>query len=233
MIAYYFPDDCEPKRKATAKPQPTVQAKMLAEFMVGEKECEYSVWFPTHYKYEKLPDDSEQLTKWMNEHEKLVNYRAEDLEKEGFTVRIENDNWFTVKGANFPLSISGKPDIIAVKDNLVRIEDCKTGKVRPSHEMQVLVYMRLCPHAPETKWYMKDRIIEGGVVYWEEVIGVSPSRLDAGFTNLFRKSLAILSNPEPAWTVPNKWSCQYCTISKDYCVDRFDGESDTEPHDLF
>jgi hypothetical protein len=228
-----FQDDYEPKKKVTKKAQPTVQAKMLAEFMVGEKECEYSVWFSTHYKYEKLPDDSEQLNKWMNEHEKLVSYRVETLQKEGFIVHVENENWFTVKGRNFPISISGKPDIVATKDDLVRIEDCKTGRVKPSHEMQVLVYMRLCPYAPETKWYTNNRVIEGSVIYWDNVTEVSHSRIDTGFKSLFRKSLAILSNLEPAWTAPNKWACQYCSISKDYCVDRFEGESDIEPHDLF
>jgi hypothetical protein len=233
MFATDFQYDYEPKKQATVKTQPTVQAKMLAEFMMGEKECEYSVWFPTHYKYEKLSDDSEQLNKWMNEHEKLVSYRADELQKEGFTVYIENANWFTVKGTNYPISISGKPDIIAIKDDLVRIEDCKTGKVKPSHEMQVLVYMRLCPYAPETKWYTKNRIIEGAVIYWNGATEVSHSKLDVGFKNLFRKSLAIIASSEPAWTAPNKWACLYCNISKDYCVDRFEGESDTEPHDLF
>jgi hypothetical protein len=80
---------------------------------------------------------------------------------------------------------------------------------------------------------MKDRIIEGGVIYWDETTEVSASKLDAGFQSLFRKSLAIISNSEPAWTVPSKWACQYCSIPGDYCVERFDDEFDTESHALF
>lgn len=221
------------KKEPTKKQKPTVRVTQLAPLMAGEKECEYSVWFPAHHQYEKLPSDSSSLDTWLIEHRELVNFRAAQLKAEGFTVFIEDANSFNIDGTTYKLRISGKADIIAIKCSQVRIEDCKTGKRKASHRMQVLLYMLLYPVAPETKGRFKDLALEGRLVYPDGVVEISSSEVDSQFKELFRKTVARISNLQPVRMAPSCWECTYCNILSVYCPARIDPESGTGDHNLF
>jgi hypothetical protein len=56
----------------------------------------------------------------------MVIQRASQLQAEGFTVYVEYANSLKVNGKIFDICVAGRPDIVAIKDNWVVVEDCKT-----------------------------------------------------------------------------------------------------------
>jgi hypothetical protein len=93
--------------------------------MADEIQCHWSSWFRTHYRYEKLSTNFDSA-KWAVNHRALLNDRVHDLEAEGYTVYVEGENWFEVLGRSFAVKVSGKPDILAIREQQAFVEDCKT-----------------------------------------------------------------------------------------------------------
>ena len=92
--------------------------------------------------------------------------------------------------------IADRPDIIAIKDDWVIVEDCKSGKKRKSHRYQVLLYMLLLRHADNTKEQCKNRQILGRLIYPDEIEDISSIYLDQTFLNKLHQTLKILTSPE-------------------------------------
>ncbi len=93
----------------------------LAPLLAGEKMCNFSLWLPTQYQFEKPPSNYDS-----SEHDEMVIQRASQLQAEGFTVYVEYANSLKVNGKIFDICVAGRPDIVAIKDNWVVVEDCKT-----------------------------------------------------------------------------------------------------------
>ena len=66
---------------------------------------------------------------------------TDEYEQRGFTVTVERQNDFRLQlgGA----TISGRPDIVAWRDDEAVIVDAKAAKPNPSHEIQVMLYIML------------------------------------------------------------------------------------------
>ncbi|GAB4375176.1 MAG: hypothetical protein Kow00121_20550 [Elainellaceae cyanobacterium] len=199
--------------------------------MTDEIQCPWSVWFRSHYKYEKLNRDFDSA-KWNASHRALLNDRVSQLQAEGWAVYVEGENWFEIIGRQYVIKIAGKPDLIAIRDEQIWVEDCKTGRKKNSDLYQELLYMLLLPLSHPKCRGMQ---LQGRLVYPDGAIAISNEQVDEAFKAQFREAIALLSSTAPVRKVPNFQECRYCDISGTYCPERIENSQlgDTDEHDLF
>lgn len=133
----------------------------LAKLMTDEIQCPWSVWFRTHYQYKKLSRNFDSA-KWSISHRALMNDRISQLQTEGWAVYVEGENRFEIVGQQYVIQIVGKPDILAIRDEQIWVEDCKTGRKRNSGLYQVLLYVLLLPLSHPK---CRGRKLQGRLVY--------------------------------------------------------------------
>ncbi len=184
----------------------------LAKIMAGEKRCQYAVWFQTQYQFDKPPSSYDS-----SEHDEMVIQRAQQLEREGFTVYVEDANSFKVHGQSYEICVAGRPDIVALKDGWVVVEDCKSGKRRDSHRYQVLIYMLLLPLAPETQHYCQGQIPHGRLIYRDGTVEIPACCVDRQFKEFFRETIAAIATAIPPTRSASTWECHYCNIPPADC----------------
>lgn len=213
------------------KPFPSIWVTGLARLMADESQCQWAIWFRTHYKYEKLASDFDSA-KWNASHQALLRRRAVDLETDGYKVHLEGENWFEVAGRSFPVKVAGKPDIVAIVGQQGFVEDCKTGRKKNSDLYQVLIYLLLLPVSQPRYRGLK---LSGRLVYPTEVVEIQAELVDEVFKGQFREAIALLSNPHPPRKVPSFQECRYCDIPVQCCPERQESKPDSEgeDHDLF
>ena len=199
--------------------------------MTDEIQCPWSVWFRTHYKYDRLSRDFDSA-KWNASHRALLDDRLSQLQAEAWAVSVEGENWFEIVGRHYAVKIAGKPDVLAIRDQQVWVEDCKTGRKKNSDLYQVLLYMLLLPLSHPQCRGLK---LQGRLVYPDGAIDISSEQVNEDFKAQFRGAIAILSSTTPARKVPSHQECRYCDISAQYCAERVDAkpDQDLEKHDLF
>ncbi|NES05274.1 MAG: Dna2/Cas4 domain-containing protein [Okeania sp. SIO2F4] len=184
----------------------------LAQILANEKQCKYAVSLQTKYKFDK-PSSNYDSSK----HDEKVLERAAELHNEGFTVYIEDDNSFKAYSKKFPICVSGKPDIIATKDNWVIVEDIKTGRRKNSHKMQVLLYMFLLPLASETQELCHQQIPHGRIVYSDNIVEIPTWEVNQEFKQRLRELLAIICSAKIPKPTPSIWECRYCKVPDNHC----------------
>ena len=199
--------------------------------MTDEIQCPWSVWFRTHYKYEKLSRDFD-AAKWSANHRALLNDRLSQLQVEGWAVSVEGENWFEIMGQQHAVKIAGKPDILAIRGEQIWVEDCKAGRKKNSDLYQVLLYMLLLPLSHRCCRGMK---LQGRLIYLDGAIDIANEQVDEAFKAQFREAIALLSSTVPPRKVPSFQECRYCDISAQYCLERMESKPDEglEEHDLF
>ena len=208
---------------------PYVWTTWVTKPMAAEQQCLYSSWFKAHFTYDKLPSDFD-LAKWTAEHGEMVAARAEALQAEGYTVFLEDQNAFRVRGKSGAI-LSGKPDIVAVKGDEMLVVDCKTGQQRHSDVMQVSLYMFVLP-LPNGHHAYKGQTVTGEVMYRTGSVEVPPEALDGFRETLVRTVERVVARevPEP---VPSYRECRFCDICKDYCPARIEEPPAVVEVDLF
>ena len=193
----------------------------LAELLANEKDCQYALWQRTHYQFEKQPSTYDR-----SEHDEMLIKRALQLQNEGFTVYVENQNSFKYRGQIFDICVSGRPDIIAIKDNWAVVEDIKTGKRKDSHKMQVLLYMSMLPFAPETQHLFKGHIPHGRLVYRDGILDFPKWFVNDKFRQRLQQLIAMLCNSQAPKSKPSDWECRYCPIPSTCCSAKLDRRTD-------
>lgn len=189
---------------------PTWITKLLAD----ENKCWYSAWYKAAFKYEKRPDDPERkefFREWTAKHDAIVRRRATELKLEGWTVKVEEEGEFRVRGKNG--AISGKPDIVAMKDDEVLVIDAKSGKPRQSDHWQVLVYMLMLP----LDWLKGFDKIRGEVEYQAGTVDVRP--LTPAEKTKITDALKLVTGDVAPEAVPSQGDCRYCDIAN--CTFRY------------
>jgi hypothetical protein len=172
---------------------PSIWVTWLAKLMTDEIQCPWSVWFRTHYKYEKLSRDFD-AAKWSANHRALLNDRLSQLQVEGWAVSVEGENWFEIMGQQHAVKIAGKPDILAIQGEQIWVEDCKAGRKKNSDLYQALLYMLLLPLSHQCCRGMK---LQGRLIYLDGAIDIANEQVDEAFKRSFgRRSpcLAALSH---------------------------------------
>ena len=214
-----------------SKSVPSVWITWLSKLMADELQCHWSVWFRSHYTYEKLPVNFDSA-KWSARHQGLLNQRLTSLEEEGYLSYVEGENWFEVPGRQYAIRVAGKPDIVAICGDSTWVEDCKTGKPKNADLYQVLLYMLLVPLSIER---CRGRQLDGRLVYADGIIDIPASQVNSEFKAQLREMIATLSSTTPARKVPSFQECRYCDISTQYCPERVETKLDQnlKHHDLF
>lgn len=216
---------------AIKRESPYIWVTWLTPLLAGSSFCQWASWFQANYTFEKPSSD---FSEWRIKHGRLLNKRVKKLESEGYNVYIEDENKFTIIGRNGITKVAGKADIVAIKGNQIIVEDCKTGQKKDADLMQVLTYMLLL-RAPGGVPHCKGKTLEGRLIYGDEIIDVPSEMLDQDFKDYFREIVHLVSISTAPRKVPSFKECQYCKISKKYCLERIEVEvSDVqEEHDLF
>jgi hypothetical protein len=207
---------------AKRRTDPYIWVTWLTKLLAGESTCEWSAWFRAHHTdYDKLPIDFD-LARWTVEHNELVNARREQLLDEGYQVLIEDENAFKRIGRT-GIVVSGKPDILAIRDGVGVIEDCKTGRPRTSDQLQVLVYMLLLPISNPR---CEGVTLSGRVVYRTSAVDVPATGLDDAFRSRFVDLVQRVGGESPLAKHPAWSECRWCDVGPADCLYRV-----TEPPD--
>ncbi|BAY22425.1 hypothetical protein NIES2100_21880 [Calothrix sp. NIES-2100] len=198
----------------------------LSSLMGEDKQCKYTAWLSANYQFPKRESDFDSSA-----HDRMVKQRAIQHKNQGFAAYIEDDNSFTINGET--CDIGGKPDIVVNENGQIIIEDCKSGKRKTSHRMQVLIYMLLFPLSPQGQQICQRQAPSGRLVYPNGIVEIAPSEVNTEFKEFFRQTVAIVSSTTPPCQSPSHWECRYCNVPSAYCPAKFDKEANTENHDLF
>jgi len=139
------------------------------------------------------------------------------MEKLGYEVFVEGQNSFKLERGGF--IISGKPDLIAIdrEKNVAIVEDCKSGKPRPEHAVQVMLYMMLIPM---TLPQYSDINLYGTVVYKDGVkdVDITPDMIDKELKNAVWSTVQQITGDESGChRVQSFYECQFCDLSDGYC----------------
>jgi hypothetical protein len=191
----------------------------LAEMLTDDKQCHYAQALMTQYQVEKKPSNYDS-----SEHDEMVVERARQLQAEGYKVYVEEENSFKYHGKYFPICVGGRPDLRPMKGNQLIVEDCKSGRRKHSHKMQVLLYMFLLPFAPETKALYQGKIPHGRIIYQDGIVDIYPEEVNAEFQQKLRNVIATLCNSTLPQATPNKWECRYCPIPHSHCPAYYSSE---------
>lgn len=209
---------------------PFVWVSWISKLMAGEHQCQWASWFRSHYQWNKLPSSFD-LARWTAEHMEMLRARRATLEAQGFTVYTEGQNAFKLTGET-GIQVSGKPDIVAIREPETYVEDCKTGTPRHSDHFQVLVYMLSLPHMEGAG--RGRRRLDGRIVYGNRIVDIPSAKIDAQLRELFRKTVLMIGGQKPARKVPSWGECQFCDISKADCPERIDSKPQAAGnHNLF
>ncbi len=195
---------------------PYIWVTWLTKLLAGESQCQWSAWYRAHHReYEKLPSNFD-VAQWTVEHNELVQQRREQLSNDGYDVYVEDENAFRRVGKT-GIIVSGKPDLLAVRDGDGIIEDCKTGRPRTSDQIQVLVYMLLLPIGNPRCSKLR---LSGRVVYKSSAMDVPASALDEAFRSKFVDLVRRLGGDSPLAKNPVWSECRWCDIGPSDCLYR-------------
>lgn len=191
----------------------------LTGLLAGDKHCLFAAWYRAHFKYEKRRDDNFDSAAWSAAHNALVLKRKAELEADGWTVTVEGQNDFKLKGK--AALLAGKPDLIAVRKGEALVVDCKTGRPRNSDFWQVLLYLLALrftrPGLPP---------VSGEVCYPDSPLTVVRDDLTPAREGQIYALLRDVGSDDRPETTPSKHECSFCDIAD--CADRF-VEADEQP----
>jgi hypothetical protein len=197
--------------------KPYLWVTWLTGLLAGEDACYMQSWLKAHYRFEERADRSFDLEAWKAEHTAMVEFEVARQQQQGWRVTLEDQNKFTYEGQ--AALVGGKPDIIAYRDGLVKVIDCKGGKRRASDYQQVLLYLFFLPRIAK----MAPANLLGEVIYRPDVsnpVCIQPTEVTAEW--IARMSVAVRKvaggvRPE---TVPSARECHFCKVPDALCPDR-------------
>ena len=146
----------------------------------------------------------------------MVRLCTEKYEQRGFTVSVERQNDFRLQVAG--ATISGRPDIVAWRDDEAVIVDAKAAKPNPSHEIQVMLYMTWLPLInPKVQ-----KVKPSGEVYYgeEDVIDIPAASVNDRFREITEGLISRVTSRMPPRKAPSVGECRFCPISSRYCPER-------------
>lgn len=183
----------------------------IVGLITGSATCGYEPWVKANYsRYEKTPSTFD-FAKWRMEHTALMETTVARLVADGWACQVEDQNRFKLVGSSSILV--GKPDIVARKGARVKVIDCKSGRQKDEHTVQVCIYVVALPIV----WERKGLVIDGEVVYQDHSIDIDQAQADHFRQPLFAAMRRMGSDHQP--TVPSEGSCRFCDVAG--CADRF------------
>ena len=165
----------------------------------------------------RIHSDFDQV-KYSIRHTELMRRSTNNLESQGYEVQQEYENEFRLKlqGA----TISGRPDLIAVRGNEALILDVKAAQPSPAHQAQVMLYIMLLQLAGDI---YRDLDMSGQVRYGEDhTMDVAGRDVDDEFRDVVTSLIGRLTAKEAPRKVPSTAECRFCPIPREYCPERIE-----------
>ena len=122
----------------------------------------------------------------MLNHTALLNKRIGNWEIGNYSVAIEGQNSFELRGRS--ATLAGQPDLITQRDGQAVIVDVKNGQDSASHAVQVMIYLCAIPRALERYRTLK---LRGQATYLDHTVRIPAEAVD----DQFIQSLGTL-NPQ-------------------------------------
>ena len=161
---------------ASPRDFPYIWATWLPRLLVGDRSCEWAVWFKAHYQdFSRHPSDFD-LADWQRQHTALLARTTQWWEDHGAEVRLEQQNAFRLRGETAVLA--GRPDLVAIRDKRIDVIDVKTGEPRPWHYQQMLLYMYALRISLDVPVGVH---LAGEIVYPDKSVKVGPGAVHQGF----------------------------------------------------
>lgn len=212
--------------------KPYIHVTWLAK-LLGGHECVWSAWFRAHHQYQKFETQGANLAQWNREHDALMRARRLELERQGYTVTVEEANAFKLEGSL--AIIAGKPDLVACRPATTHAEtgelltpahtlivDGKTGRERESDIWQVLLYLYAYP-----KVRTLTGELEGEVQYksGDVRIATTPAELTPERWAQVLALIQAISRDTPPPRTPSRYECRVCNIGPQDCPQRINTEA--------
>lgn len=194
--------------------KPYIYVTWLAK-LLGGQQCRWRVWFQAHFKHQKYEEEAVNLVQWNRDHYQLVRERRKELEADGWTVTVEDQNSFKLEGQ--AALVAGKPDIVATKPGYVLVVDGKTGRERDADIWQVFIYLFAVPKARPD---LQGQFI-GEVQYKRgDSITLSPTDLTEQRMDDIVGLIRVVDGDTPPEKVPSRDECRRCNIGPKDCPER-------------
>ncbi len=201
-----------------ARIEPYVWVTWITKLLAGEASCVWSAWLRAHYQTARVPTELD-LGTWQMDHSALLRKTVAEHEQNGYTVYAEGQNLFTLKGKSGTLS--GKPDVVAIKDTAGWIVDTKTGAPKASDRIQVMLYMWALP---KTNPAFEGVTFEGKVVYKCGYNIIKPDEIDTTFVKRVGELMKEVCGEGEPHKAPSFKECQFCPVTPEDCVERVEKE---------
>ena len=208
---------------AQRREHPYIWASWLPRLLTGENSCEWAAWFKAHHQnWTKVPSDFNQA-QWILNHTALLNKRKAEWELSHYSVAIEGQNSFQLRGRS--ATLAGKPDLITQRDGQAVIVDVKTGQDSASHVVQVMIYLYAIPRALERYRTLE---LRGQATYLDHTVRIPAEAVDDQFIQSLGTLIRRLAADKPPARVPSRQECRFCDISAMDCPERVDEGSEPE-----
>jgi hypothetical protein len=189
----------------------------ITGLLAADKHCEWAAWFRAHFQgFDKVPSDFD-LAAWKAAHGEMVRTRAGELRGQGYTVFVEDQNKFSLKGN--AATLGGVADLLAVREGEGLVIDCKSGQRRDSDAFQVLTYMLVLPLTHPS---CKGMSLAGEVQYRDGRLPIAAAKLDDQMKNLIRATIERVGGDVPLPRVPSASECRFCDITAADCPERIE-----------
>lgn len=208
----------------TERDKPFIVATWLTKLLSGENSCEWATWFKAHYQRQQAETVPSRFnfTAWRIAHTTLLVQLRGEFANQSYTVTTERQNNFFLRGKT--ATLSGTPDLIAIKHTQGVIIDAKTGRVSAAHPVQVALYMYAVPRALQQH---RGIDFSGLVAYPDQRTEIAPSAVNEAFLKSLTHLIGRVSNSNPAIKVSSAIECGFCDISQKNCPER--AASDERP----
>lgn len=206
-----------------ARDFPYIYVTWLSGLLSGDRSCEWSVWFKTHFQgYDKTVRDFNSA-RWNQEHTALLNRKRDELQGAGYTVYTEAQNKFNLQGG--VATLGGKADLVGgFTPEALTVYDAKTGKPKDSDITQVQIYMWALPRAVPR---YKSAVMSGTLVYSDHEEEIPASTITPAFVERLVALIKRVANVTPAVKIPAAGECRWCDITSVDCAERIEGEEHT------
>lgn len=195
---------------------PYIWVTWLAK-QLGGNPCRWSAWFMARHRYDKVEEMGGDLAQWNREHNALVAARKKQLERDGWVVEVEEQNAFKLEGTK--AVVAGKPDLVAMKGDVVKVWDGKTGREKDSDVEQVLFYLYALPMVRPS---LKGKTLIGEVEYSKgrDVVTLTPDALDEDKLEEMHGMISVIASNDPPARAPSRELCKRCNIGPRDCPQR-------------
>lgn len=205
---------------AKLRDKPYVHVSWLSKILSGTNHCEWAYWFKSHYTAKKRSGSNQYVgSDSQIAHTAMIKKQKQELEDEGYSVSVEDQNRFSWEGNTAVLG--GTPDLVAVSPEDSLVVDVKSGTESPAHEVQLLIYMWALPLERRFQRQHADRTFRGLLVYKDSFRFIENSKLTSKFIKSVTDLIKRLSGDQPPKKAPSSRECGFCDISDEDCKDRF------------